>query len=231
VTGVQDARPSHWPVLFELATSIITQAEAATGGPIDWSFGGGTALMLQIDHRESHDIDLFLGDPQLLPYLNPITQDYALRRRPEEYDADGSHVMKLIYGALGEIDFICCAEITGNPSTRAVIEGRGVDLETPAEIIAKKIFYRGSRLQPRDMFDLAAVALHHGDDYVVSALAECGREACVAALNVVEARDPATTSAIMRQLMVRERTRHLADSAQEMTRSLLQRALTELDAA
>lgn len=81
------------------------------------------------------------------------------------------------------------------------------------------------------MFDLAAVALHHGDDYVVSALAECGREAGVAALHVVEARDPATTSAIMRQLMVRERTRHLADSAQEMTRSLLQRTLTELDAA
>jgi hypothetical protein len=139
VTGVQDARPSQWSILFDLATIIIAQAEAATGGPIDWSFGGGTALMLQIDHRESHNTELFLGDPQLLPYLSPITQDYPLRRRPEEYDADGSHVMKLIYGTSGEIDFISCAEITGNPSTQAAIEGRDVDLETPAEIIVKKV--------------------------------------------------------------------------------------------
>jgi len=38
------------------------------------------------------------------------------------------------------------------------IRGREVDLETPAEIIAKKVYYRGDRMQPRDMFDIAAVA-------------------------------------------------------------------------
>lgn len=30
--------------------------------------------MLQIDHRESDDIDIFLDDPQVLPFLNPETQ-------------------------------------------------------------------------------------------------------------------------------------------------------------
>ncbi|WP_457663786.1 hypothetical protein [Sinorhizobium medicae] len=30
--------------------------------------------MLQIDHRESFDVDIFLDDPQLLPYLNPKKQ-------------------------------------------------------------------------------------------------------------------------------------------------------------
>jgi hypothetical protein len=25
-----------------------------------WAIGGGTAMMLQIGHRESHDIDIFL---------------------------------------------------------------------------------------------------------------------------------------------------------------------------
>ena len=35
-----------------------------------WTFGGGTALMLQIDHRESDDVDIFLPDPQLLPFLD-----------------------------------------------------------------------------------------------------------------------------------------------------------------
>lgn len=43
-----------------------------------WSFGGGTALMLQIAHRESHDIDLFIDDPQILPFLNPETQCFDL---------------------------------------------------------------------------------------------------------------------------------------------------------
>jgi hypothetical protein len=28
--------------------------------------GGGTAMMMQIDHRSSRDIDIFVSDPQLL---------------------------------------------------------------------------------------------------------------------------------------------------------------------
>ena len=34
--------------------------------------------MLQIDHRESFDVDIFIDDPQALPYLNPQTQGIAL---------------------------------------------------------------------------------------------------------------------------------------------------------
>ena len=32
-------------------------------------------MMLQIGHRESHDIDIFIHDPQLLGFLNPDIQD------------------------------------------------------------------------------------------------------------------------------------------------------------
>ncbi|RUW44700.1 hypothetical protein EOA32_36030, partial [Mesorhizobium sp. M1A.F.Ca.ET.072.01.1.1] len=39
----------------------------------EWSFGGGTAMMIQIGHRESHDIDVFLDDPQLLGFMDPST--------------------------------------------------------------------------------------------------------------------------------------------------------------
>ena len=105
------ARPSQWSSLFDIAGSIIDQAQRAAY-PFEWTFGGGTALMLQIDHRESHDIDLFLDDPQVLPFLNPGTQGYALDRAPDGYDTDGSHVLKLTFGEVGEIDFICCASIT-----------------------------------------------------------------------------------------------------------------------
>ena len=35
--------------------------------------------------------------------------------------------------------------------------GRTVEIETDAEIIAKKIVYRGSRFKARDVFDFACV--------------------------------------------------------------------------
>ncbi|CUX65088.1 hypothetical protein AGR6A_Lc30003 [Agrobacterium sp. NCPPB 925] len=38
--------------------------------------------MLQINHRESFDIDIFIDDPQVLPYLNPTTQGYTLQVNP-----------------------------------------------------------------------------------------------------------------------------------------------------
>ena len=178
--------PSQWPVLFDLAMEIFGHLEKTVGFAPSWSFGGGTALMLQIDHRESHDIDIFLDDPQILPFLNPQIQDFAMTRRPDEYKTDGTQALKLAFDELGEIDFICSSAILDIASERHDVRGQIVDLETPAEIAAKKVYFRGWNLQPRDMFDLAAIAEHHGDDYLVSALRECGRERCQKALDVVE---------------------------------------------
>ena len=66
-------RPGPWPILFDIAVEILDGFREKQGFAPHWSFGGGTALMLQIDHRESHDIGLFLDDPQILPFLNPET--------------------------------------------------------------------------------------------------------------------------------------------------------------
>ena len=41
--------------------------------------------MLQIDHRESHDVDIFIPDPQLLAFLDPEKQDFQF-----EIQLDGS---------------------------------------------------------------------------------------------------------------------------------------------
>lgn len=62
--------------------------------------------MLQIDHRESHDVDLFIRDPQVLPYLNPETQGYALDIMPGSYVSDGVGSLKIVFDGVGEIDFI-----------------------------------------------------------------------------------------------------------------------------
>lgn len=217
-------RPSEWSSLFDTACSIIDQARDASYA-FDCTFGGGTALMLQIDHRESHDIDLFLDDPQVVPFLNPGTQGYSLDREPDGYDSDGSHVLKLTFRDLGEIDFICCASITDRPANATVVRGREVLLETPAEIIAKKIYYRGSRLQPRDMFDLAAVMAHEGEGYVVDALKQCGPDRCAAALRVAEAMAPELATNVIGQLMYREHHLPLVRKAQTLTQTALRASI------
>src|SRR3546814_1497912 len=85
-------------------------------------------------------------------------------------------------------DLICCDNILLDPTAATDVRGHAVALETPAEIIAKKVFYRGWSLQPRDMFDLAAVAEHFGSDYVLSALKQCPPDKCKTALEVIEDR-------------------------------------------
>lgn len=224
-------RPSEWPILFDIAIQILNHAESATGYAPLWSFGGGTALMLQIDHRESHDIDLFLDDPQVLPFLNPETQEIELERRPDSYSVEGSTVLKLAYADVGEIDFIVCADVSDEPNRIEKVRGHDVALETPAEIIAKKVYYRGWSFQPRDMFDLAAVSQHLGREYATAALFQAGRAPCEKALGVVERAPTAFVRSINSQLLVRESTRHLIDEAQDISRDLLLEALDRLDPA
>jgi hypothetical protein len=83
---VNTPNPSRWGELFDQAMMIIDQANGQGEIIGTWTFGGGTALMLHIGHRESHDIDLFIDDPQALPYLNPYTQDYHLEVAPSSHD-------------------------------------------------------------------------------------------------------------------------------------------------
>ncbi|MEI2298779.1 nucleotidyl transferase AbiEii/AbiGii toxin family protein [Ensifer sp. MJa1] len=64
---MDDLPASKWADLFDQACRIIDQANSSLTLIDTWTFGGGTALMLQIDHRESFDVDIFLDDPQLLP--------------------------------------------------------------------------------------------------------------------------------------------------------------------
>lgn len=218
-------RTSQWELLFDAAIETIVQTEHVIGGGFIWSFGGGTALMIQIDHRESHDVDLFVDDIQILPFLNPITQEYVLTATPDDYDSDGTRMIKLIYEDIGEIDFICCADITNPPNVSTTIRGVPVRLETPAEIVGKKIYYRGASLQPRDMFDVAAVARAKGDAYVVEAMRQCGKAACTAALATAERFDRDAATRIIERLMHRDSMKNLIGTAQDVTIDLLRSSI------
>ncbi|AKS24280.1 hypothetical protein ABH19_11785 [Leptospirillum sp. Group II 'CF-1'] len=54
-----------WKDLEKRAAQIVFDAEASAGsGRLSPLLGGGTRLMLELSHRISRDIDLFIRDPQ-----------------------------------------------------------------------------------------------------------------------------------------------------------------------
>jgi hypothetical protein len=145
-----------WLSLFEIAVAIIGEAERNLGAPIEWTIGGGTMLRRMYNHRESKDIDVFISDAQYLtsfsPRLNDIAAQYV-NGRTDLY-VEQSNYVKLIVGE-GEIDFIVAPHLMSPFAKREMIGAVSVMVETAAEILAKKVFYRAADFTARDMFDLA----------------------------------------------------------------------------
>jgi predicted nucleotidyltransferase component of viral defense system len=149
-----DDRLRVWEKLFGHALSILDES-VATGAPESgWSFGGGTVLMRSYHHRISRDVDIFVPDPQWLGYLTPrlnakaesLTQNYV----------EQATFLKL-YFPEGEVDFVVSRPLTDSPTTTETLFGRKIQVETSAEIIAKKIWYRAAEFTARDLFDFALV--------------------------------------------------------------------------
>ncbi|RWL88904.1 MAG: hypothetical protein EOR68_32005 [Mesorhizobium sp.] len=159
MAGQDGRRASQWRRLFGIAADLIDQLRENTGGyDFAWSFGGGTAMMIQIGHRESHDVDIFLDDPQLLGFIDPSRSQLRFDLAPSDYQGDGLRFQKFAFEDVGEIDFIVAGTLTRTPVQIRDVEGRAIPLETIPEIIAKKVYYRGSEAKPRDIFDIAAAA-------------------------------------------------------------------------
>lgn len=127
-----------------MAVDLIDQLRENAGGyDFEWSLGGGTAMVIQIAHRESHDIDIFLEDPQLLGFIDPSRSRLRFDLMPSDYPGDGSRFQKFAFENLGEIDFIVAGALTPAPFETREVEGRALQLETIPEIITKKVYYRG----------------------------------------------------------------------------------------
>lgn len=137
-----------WRHLEALAAELVKDASEQAGMPMQPLLGGGTRLMLAMEHRISHDIDLFIRDPQWLGFLTPRLND-KFEGRFTNYD-EGATSLKLRTEG-GEIDFIVAMSLVGHPSER--VDDCVFDLEPVAEVLAKKLFYRGWALTPRDLYD------------------------------------------------------------------------------
>jgi hypothetical protein len=185
----------------------------------DWTFGGGTAMMLQIGHRESHDIDIFLSDAQQLGFLNPDKRDFQFEILPSDYNGDGASYLKLAFESIGEIDFIVGHAMTATPTVRRTIEGRSVLLETVPEIIAKKIYYRGASIKPRDIFDIAAGAEQHEGE-IVMALGDYKAEV-TKTLRTMSKLNPAFVAASIASLAIKDEYSKVVSTAFQRAKEVL----------
>mgnify|MGYP000940307821 CR=1 FL=1 len=147
-----------WEVLFDRAISIIHTVEKNAGGSFPWRFGGGTVLMLRYAHRKSKDIDIFVRDVQLLTWFSPRVNDID---GVEDY-TERSNFVKISFPE-GEVDFVVAPTLTENPFYETEIHGVPCCMESPDEIVIKKLFYRAESLKVRDLVDLAVVLQDPGN--------------------------------------------------------------------
>ena len=111
--------------------------------------------MYCLNHRLSKDIDIFFNDRQYLNFFLPSLNDYL-----EDISIDYhflSNFIKIGIGEQQELDFIIAKNITRIEPTTEIIDGHSIRMDSPCEIIAKKIFYRYENFTVRDVFDLATV--------------------------------------------------------------------------
>ncbi|MGC8703186.1 MAG: nucleotidyl transferase AbiEii/AbiGii toxin family protein [Thiomonas sp.] len=144
-----------WRGLVRVAFEMVRDAEQRAGVAMHPKLGGGTRLMLAFDHRISDDIDLFIRDPQWIGYLTPRLNDH-FESLATGYEESASSLKLRLPG--GEIDFIVSMSLLGLPDEHAA--DVPFALESVDEVLAKKLFYRGWALTPRDLFDWRAVVQH-----------------------------------------------------------------------
>ncbi len=158
MTGSQKWPATAWRLLLSFALPPLDEV----GAGVRWTLGGETALALKINHRISYDIDIFLEDANCLHALSP-NRNKAARAITDRWQEPG-HCLKLVRDE-GEIDFIVAARLTELAPWLLRFDNREIRVEQPAEILAKKLKYRGSRFAPRDIFDV--LAIHEYDPLLV----------------------------------------------------------------
>ncbi len=133
------------PLATQKAFRFTTEQELIS--PDDWYLAGGTALALQVGHRQSVDLDFFTGDA--------IFDETALERKliqtkkwKTTFRQEGT-----IYGELlgAKVSFIAYPFF--QPSTKHVLCGN-VRLLIPEDIAAMKIIAISQRGRKRDFVDL-----------------------------------------------------------------------------
>lgn len=187
----------------------------------DWNFGGGSALAFLFGHRISYDVDIFLHDAQVLAYLSPRVNDLSASLA-ESYD-EAANGIKLTTHS-GDIDFIVAGDVTTEATLlrRPAEFERDISIQAPAEILAKKVQYRGFRFTHRDIFDLAML-IERDPTSVEKALAGCARSEIEKATKAIREALPNLRSELPKYVNPTEAFLPLLDRAPDLMRAFTTR--------
>jgi hypothetical protein len=135
-------------------------------GISEWSFGGGTALSCHYyNHRMSYDIDIFTEDrssvQKLIDCKKAICEGFGISVDDTEVSNSGiTFILSNVEHQL-KLDFVESEYLTSEPFITADVLGlQNVRIQTPLEIVAKKIKYR-KNITIRDCVDFAFVEKEH----------------------------------------------------------------------
>ncbi len=157
-----------WKEILASAVTIFADLEDKGFGSPDVVMGGGTVLMFRFEHRLSKDIGFFMRDVQWLSLLTPRLNDTTAAMTANHLEQGGGLKLVLPHG---DIDFVVCGQVTDAEASDSLeFMGHRFPLEATEEILAKKLFYRAARFQPRDVFDFV-VAVESDRESAARALA------------------------------------------------------------
>lgn len=171
--------------------------------------------MRRYRHRFSKDIDLFVPDPQYLGHLSPRLND-TVEAMMTQYIEQANFIK--FYFPEGEIDVVAAGALTQPSSKMETILGRQVQVETSAEILAKKIYHRAREFTARDLFDFALIAEKEPSSLSkISNILCARRDTLLARINANEA----TLRLVFAQLDVLEYRRSYDECLDLMKKALL----------
>lgn len=146
--------------LFNITCQILNDY-----GIEEWSLGGGTALsVLYYQHRMSYDIDVFSEDFSAIQILIDNKEEIASNLNISLMQVESStmgitFILDTEENGL-KLDFVYSPALSSEPyTTKDVFGYTNVKVQTPLEIIAKKLKYR-EKATIRDFVDYAIVEEH-----------------------------------------------------------------------
>ncbi len=164
------AAGSRWNDLLALA---LVHLDSVGVNRRQWTWGGGTVLMLRHRHRLSWDIDLFLHDVQTLTHLSPRLND-SVAATVDFYTEQANH-LRCVVNEIGEIDYLVAAPVIDLDPETMSLAGHGiVQVMSDREILAQKIHYRATAFKGRDLFDFVTVTTKRPDLLADADLHEIG---------------------------------------------------------
>lgn len=158
---------------MSLTLKAIGSVSVGDNAP-EWTFGGGTSLAIDLEHRVSYDIDAFMDSAKairaLVPVRNEVTREISWNPETQQSEFHWpGHYLKLFVYNTGEIDFLSSATLVDSATVPFEFQGKVIARERPAEVMAKKIYHRGATFKARDVFDLAATYLTMREELSVAA--------------------------------------------------------------